>query len=287
MSRANLAVAVAAALASATGFGAASALQHEQAGEVARRGALDPRVLASLARRPIWLLGIAADAIAVALQLLALRFGPVVLVQPLLVAALPVAVVLSAALGRRRVSRSETVGLLLCGLGLVLLVPGSATTHLGGSAGTHAWTLAAASLVGVDGLLLLLARRSAAAAPVAIGSAAGVAAGASAVLLALCAARLDDPIGLLATPAPYAAIVVGGLALMLTQAAFQTGAIAAPLAALTVSEPIVAVALAVAVLHERLPRAAVPRAAGMLGAAAAVYGVVVLARARGAAVSAD
>jgi xanthosine utilization system XapX-like protein len=110
--------------------------------------------------------------------------------------------------------------------------------------------------------------------------AAGVAAGAGSILLAVCAKRFDDPGGLLQTPAPYAAALVGLLGLLLTQAAFQTGAIAAPLAALAVSEPIVAVVLAVTVLHERLPGSLAARAAGSSGALIAAAGVLTLASAR-------
>jgi hypothetical protein len=71
------------------------------------------------------------------------------------------------------------------------------------------------------------------------------------------------------------------LALLLTQAAFQTGLISAPLAALSVTEPVTAGALAVFVLREHLSGAGTALGAGVVGALAAVSGVVVLARSRG------
>jgi drug/metabolite transporter (DMT)-like permease len=281
VSQADVGLAIAAGLGAAAAFGLGSAVQHDQAAQVARRrSSVDPRLLTSLVQRPVWLLGISADMVAIALQAVGLRFGPVVLVQPLLVGALPVAVVLSALLERRRTTRRETAGLLLCTGGLALVVPASASVNLGRHTGARAWVIASVVLIAAVALLLLAARRQESLAPVATGMAAGVAAGAGSILLAVCAKQFDDPVGLLHTPAPYAAALVGLLGLLLTQAAFQTGAIAAPLAALAVSEPIVAVVLALTVLHERLPGSLAARAAGSSGALIAAAGVLTLASAR-------
>jgi drug/metabolite transporter (DMT)-like permease len=281
VSQADVGLAIAAGLGAAAAFGLGSAVQHDQAAQVARRrSSVDPRLLTSLVQRPVWLLGISADMVAIALQAVGLRFGPVVLVQPLLVGALPVAVVLSALLERRRTTRRETAGLLLCTGGLALVVPASASVNLGRHTGARAWVIASVVLIAAVALLLLAARRQESLAPVATGMAAGVAAGAGSILLAVCAKQFDDPVGLLRTPAPYAAALVGLLGLLLTQAAFQTGAIAAPLAALAVSEPIVAVVLALTVLHERLPGSLAARAAGSSGALIAAAGVLTLASAR-------
>jgi hypothetical protein len=279
MSRAHLGVALVAALGSAAAFGGGSALQHEQTGEVAQRRALDPRLITSLLSRPLWLLGIAADVVGVVLQATALRYGPVVLVQPMLIAALPIGVVLSAALRRSRVRAREARGLLLCSLGLVLLTPVSATDDLGHPGGARAWVWAGAVLTLVVGGLLVLARLRARLAPLAVGVAAGATAGTSAVLLAICAGSFQSLGRLLTTPAPYALVIVGATAMLLTQGSFQTGTLAAPLAALTVTEPIVAVVLALGVLHQHLSAAPAARAAGVAGALAAVSGVLLLARA--------
>ena len=126
--------------------------------------------------------------------------------------------------------------------------------------------------------LLLLARLRPAAAGVATGAAAGISAGTAGVLLAVCAGRAGSPSELLLSLAPYATVAVGGLALLLAQAAFQTGSIGTPLATLSVVEPVVAVLLAVALLSEHLPGTAAATAATGVGAGLAVAGVVVLAR---------
>lgn len=276
MSRADLSFALAASLASAASYGLASALQHEQVGLVDRRAALDPSLVATLATRPRWLLGILADVVAVALQAVALHFGAVSLVQPVLVAALPISVLVASAMSRQRPSRRAVLGLLLCTVGLVLLVPAGTTVGLGRTPRPGATVVATAVLVTAGLLLLLVAHRRPASAGAATGIAAGIAVGAASVLLASCAARTGDLAALLTSVPPYAALVVGLLGLMLTQAAFQTGAIGGPLAALSVTEPVVAVGLASLVLHERLPTGTALRLVGVLGALLAVAGVLAL-----------
>ncbi len=266
------------ALAAAASFGLASALQHLEAGRIDKRSALDPALLTALARRPTWLLGIIADVAAVALQAVALHFGAVALVQPLLVAGLPVAVLLSARYAGRALLGKERLGLLLCTGGLLLLAPATATTSLGAAPSRATATIAGVLLGAAAGALLLLARRVPRLAPPATGTAAGAVIGAGSVLLAVSAGRSGDLPALLRSVAPYAALVVGLLGLLLSQAAFQTGALGAPLAALSVVEPVVAVLLAVTVLHERLPSDAADRVAAIVGALLAVAGVIALTR---------
>ena len=280
MAHAVLGVAAVAALCSATSFGVASAVQHLEAGEVVQRRALDPRLLTSLVGRPLWLLGIAGDVVGVLLQLVALHYGPVPLVQALLVATLPVAVVASAVLRRVKVARRELRAVLLCCAGLVLLTPVAATHALGRVGSARTWAASGAVLALATAGLLLTARLRPALAPLAVGVAAGVSAGTSAVLLAVCAREVLAPARLFATAAPYAVLVVGAMALLLTQASFQTGGLVAPLAALTVSEPIVAVVLSVAVLHQQLSPAPAARLAGLAGAVVSVVGVLILAETR-------
>ncbi len=266
------------ALASATSFGLASALQHAQAGRVAQRSAFNPSLLASLARRPQWLLGGVADILAVVLQGAALRYGAVALVQPVLVAGLPVAVLLSALYAVRRLHRREWAGLALCTAGLALLAPATATTPRGIPPSRLTALLAGVVLAVVAGALLLLARRVPRWSGAATGSAAGVVIGAGSVLLAVCAERVADLPALLGSVAPYAAVAVGLAGLALSQAAFQTGTLGGPLAALSVGEPVVAVLLAVVVLHERLPGSGTALLAAVAGTMLAVAGVVTLTR---------
>lgn len=278
MSRADLAVAAVCATGAAVAYGAAAALQHDQAGQVERREAYDVGLVATLATRPLWLAGIAADTLAFVLQAVALRFGAVVLVQLLLVLGLPVGAGVSALLASRSLRRREVLGMLLCGAGLVAAVPGSTLVDLGHTAGTGTLLVTSVLVLAVIGGLVAASRLRRALAPVLLGVAAGTAAGATSVVLAACAAQIGAPLALLRTPSPYALAVFGPLALMLTQSAFQTGSLATPWAALSVTEPVVAVPLAVVLLREQLPTSLLVLSAGAVGVLLAAAGVLVLAR---------
>lgn len=271
-------LAVSAGLGAAAAYGVASAVQHDQAGQVDKGNPLDPDLIGRLAKRPIWLLGLVADAGAVGLQALALRYGAVVLVQLLVVGGLPIAVVLSAALARARLQRADVAGIVLCTGGLALAVPGTTAVGLGYASGTRVLLVMVAVVLAVVVCLVGAGQRRPGLAPAATGIAAGVTAGASSVLLAICATRADHPMALLHSVVPYATVALGLATLLLSQAAFQTGALGTPLAALSVTEPAVAVLLAITVLHEHLPTAPFAATAAMVGVMTAILGVVVLSR---------
>ena len=271
--------AVAAALAGAALFAVASAVQHHEARAVERTAS--PSLLVTLGRRPWWLVGVVADVLAVGLQALALRLGSVSLVQVVLVAGLPLAALLSALLQHRALRRRELGGLLLSCVGLALLGPSLTSTPSGHSPARGAALVAGAAVAALV-LPLLALRHHPRYGGLCAGTAAGAVIGTGSVLLAVSAARFGDWPALLGSAAPYAAVAVGLLGLLLAQVAFQTGELGAPLAALSVAEPVVAVALAVAVLHERLPSSAGTRTAALTGAAVAVAGVLVLSRERDA-----
>lgn len=265
--------AVVAALGSATLFGLGTALQHQQVRAV-EQGA-GAGLLVTLARRPLWLVSILVELAAVALQGLALALGSVALVQSLLVAGLPLAAVLSAAMQHRRLSSHEVTGIALCAVALGLLGPALAATpseHVP----SRTTALLAGLLVAAAAAGLLALRRRPRLGPACAGASAGALIGASSVLLAVVANRISAGEPLFSTVAPYAAIGAGLLALQVTQVAFQTGELGRPLAALSVLEPLVAVALAVTVLHESLPTSGVRLVAIVVGAVLAVASVLVL-----------
>lgn len=267
--------AVVAALGAATLFGLATALQHHQARAVAP--STSPGLLVTLLRRPLWALGMLADVGAVGLQGLALALGSVSLVQTMLVAGLPLAALISAALHRRRLRRLEVVGMVLCAVGLAVLAPALSTapsTH----APSRVSALVAAAVVGGLSLLLLAFRSRPRLGPVFAGTAAGAVVGAGAVLLAVTTTRLGRGEPVLTTWAPYAAAVVGVVGLLVVQVAFQTGELGVPLAALSVVDPVVAGALAVTVLHESAPTSGGRLLLLLLGGALAVASVLVLSK---------
>jgi len=111
-------IAVGAGLASAFFYALCSVLQHRAAGQVPVRGTFSPALMLDLVRHPVWLLGTVSDGAGLSMQALALGFGPVALVQPLLVTGLLFAVVLTATLAHRRPHGSEAAGAVLCVAGV-------------------------------------------------------------------------------------------------------------------------------------------------------------------------
>ena len=249
------------ALASAGLYGVASALQHREVGAVPSRGSLDPRLLRDLAKRWPWWGGIAADAGAVGLQLLALHQASVALVQALLVLGLPVAVVLTA---RGRLRPAAVAGTALTAAGVVAF--GLAQPTVEPRPGSASAIVLPLVVLGLSAALAR-ARRSSVQ-----GLAAGLAAGAAAALLAVAVAGPWSQ--LLTRPATYAAAVGGLLALQLTQTALTARDAGPALAGLTLAEPVVAVLLAAAGLDQHPALAPV----ALVGLAAATAGVVVLER---------
>jgi hypothetical protein len=66
-------------------FGLSSVMEQRSTKQVPERGALSRRLLADLAGRPLWLAAIAVNVAGSVLQMLALHFGPLALVQPIIV----------------------------------------------------------------------------------------------------------------------------------------------------------------------------------------------------------
>jgi drug/metabolite transporter (DMT)-like permease len=268
--------AIVAGLGSAACFGAATAREHVVVSSGRQHHALDPRLLVRLARTPAWLLAFALELAAVVLQLLALRWGAVALVQPLLVLGLPLAVLLSARLKQQHLGGRAWGGIVLCAAGVsvvAVLLPGPETVLSDRSWSALAplvGTLAAAVLVA----LLLRSR-------VIAGACAGVAAGVGAVALAVCGDQLSRPLDLLGSWPPYLMAVAGLLALQLGQAAFQDERLGAPLAAATLAEPVAAVVLSALTVGERLTSSASAQLACGLAVLGAAAGVLLLVERRG------
>src|SRR6266540_2302627 len=149
----SLVVAVPCGVAAPVADGAATAVQHSAAHT--GTGAADAIGLLRLLRDPRWLLSIGGDAIGLALQVVALSTGPVVLIQPLLVVALPVSLLAGWALDGPRPRRADYVACLgiLGGLAVFFALigdPGPASPLAPRSAGV---AIAVALVVGAGACL--------------------------------------------------------------------------------------------------------------------------------------
>lgn len=256
MAAATMLVAVPVAVLAAAGFGLAGVLQHRATKLVRGRGALHVGLLVDLARQPLWLASMAAALAGITFQILALRFAPLVLVQPLLVTGLLFAVVFSAAMRREQPDRVSLVGAACCVVGLTVFLL-AARPSGGGEGGLTVGEVLplAACLTSTLVLCLAVARRYAGVVrSLALALATGVLYGVTAGLIKLVLRDLDRG---LAEPfsnwALYIVCIVGPLGFLLNQSAFQAGPIVSPaLAVITTTDPLVSIGIGLLWLNERI-----------------------------------
>jgi drug/metabolite transporter (DMT)-like permease len=279
-------VAVPAAVAGAASFGLASAVQQRATKEVPTTGTLDPRLLLELVRRPVWVLGIGTVIVGLSLQLVALAFGPLVLVQPLLVTGVLFGAVFSALLAHRRVDLLVVVGSLgaVAGLSafLVLARPTGGSNRLE----QDGWALLPLGLMlGVTVLVCLAAasRYDGAVQVAALATATGVLYGLTAGLMKVVTSqfRSGGPAEVFSHPILYVVCAIGPLGFLLSQNTFQHGTLIAPaLAIITIVDPLVGVAIGVSWLGEEV-NSSPAVLAGELIAVLVIIGSVALLALRG------
>ncbi len=271
----SLLVAVPAAVVGAAGFGMASAAQQRATHEVPVSSTLSPRLVVDLIRRPWWLLGLVMTVLALSMQLVALAFGPLTVVQPLLVTGVVFAGVFSALLHRRTPDRWVLVGGLLTAAGLAAFllqarpVAGPGSEHLDV---TDSLPFLVTIIVLVVGCLVFARLSSHPIRVLALALATGILFGITAALMKAVTTAVRGGGGeLFTTPALYAACVVGPMGFLLSQNTFQQGRLVSPsVAVITTADPIVGVFAGIAWLGEDLDTSA-PLLAGQ-----ALAGVVVL-----------
>ena len=220
------------------------------------------------------------DGVGYLFQFLALRRGSLALVEPILVLSLVFALPVSAWLDHRRVSRSELVsaGAVVVGLVLFLEVAHPGLGHPRASA--LSWAVMSGVVLLACVVLVLAAGGGPgprAAVLLAVGS--GTAFGYVAAVTERTGHVLDaGVVHTLATWTPYALLVAGVVALVLTQSAFQAGALRLSLPTLTVAQPVVAVAIGIAFFGEHVAVHGVAPVAEALGLVLVTGGVFALAR---------
>jgi hypothetical protein len=257
-------VAIGLALLSTGCYAVSAVLQEREASRAAVDGALW-----QLARRPWWCLAVLAAGVGALLHIVALAFGPLSLVQPVGVMTLVLALPLGARVAGRWVTRREwlAAAVVTGGLATVLAVlPHSA--HRAHLSSTVLWVGTGAVGVLVLALLVLAVCLSGRAKPVLRAAAAatcfGFASG-MARAAAIGSASLTMSVGL--------AIVGAAAGLVLAQLAYRTGGLGAPLATQILIDPLVAVAVGIALLHEPVLLTPVRIAVGLIGFGATAGGI--------------
>ncbi|MBE1491954.1 DMT family transporter [Plantactinospora soyae] len=242
------------ALASASCFALGAALQQRAVRREPPHGTADLRLFLRMLRRKRWLLAKLPDFTGTALQALALRFGPLTLVQPLLISGMFLAIPLEAALDHRRPHPRDVTAVASCvfGLGAFLAAAqpraGVSEPSLMGWLGV---ALIGGSLIGV--CLVLAHRARGALRGTLLGIATGLLyAGTASVLKTFAERVFSDPLSTLTDWHLYALAVIGVAAVALNQNAFQNGPLAAPLTAITLVDPVSSVLIGVTAFHETL-----------------------------------
>jgi drug/metabolite transporter (DMT)-like permease len=274
------------ALGAALAYAAASVLQQREAeadagtdqGSAVGGGV---RLVLRLARRPIWLAGLGADALGYGFQAVALGVGELLVVQPVLTSGILFALPAGAWWSGRRLTRADFAWacILAIGLATFLLLAGSE----GGKdfASTEAWVVCALIAAPVLTTCLIAGTRSRGTQrAVLFAFTTGALFGITAALTKSSVVLIDHHgAGALTHWEPYVLVVLGALGFVVNQRAFQAGSLTASLPTLTVVEPIVAAVIGVTMLHETVPTDGVWEwAAVVVSVVAMVAATIVLSR---------
>lgn len=268
-------------LASAVSYGVAAVLQHHATTKEPPDDSMRLGLVAKLAHQPLWLIGNALDGVGFLFQFLALRRGSLPLVEPLLVLSLVVALPIAAHFEHRRISMAAllSAGAIAVGLALFLGVGGPGVGHP--HASTEAW-IVLSGIVAVFCLATVAFRNRSTSrrwAAVLLAAGSGVAFGYAAALSERIGHLLDRGVlHALTSWEPYALLVAGASALLLTQGAFHVGALRLSLPTLTVAQPLVAIAISLIFFGERINTSGVAIGFEVIGLALITGGVFAIAQ---------
>ena len=266
----------------------ASVAQRQGAKSVESTGGFDARLIFRLARRPVWLLGIAAMIGGFLFQLTALRFGPLALVQPILALELLLVFGFMAVAGRRRVriKRRDWLAAAAMSVGIAgflrLASPSGGRLHASGPS----WLLAGLITLAIVLVALAVAfglgnrpgasssRRAAL-----LGSATGIAWGFVAAVIKELSSHLGGGIGaIFSTWSLYVLVTAGAATMLLASHALAAGPLAASQPGFTILDPLAAGLLGVFLFGEDIRTGAWDLAGEALALALVIAGAAAISR---------
>jgi len=248
-------VATVAALVAAAVFAASTALLHRSAGIVAdSTGAGElGKFVTRTSVHPVWVAGMGGQIAGFGLHALALRDGPLTLVQPLMVTEVVFALPLRQLMEGRRLRKSEMAwaAVLCAGLGGFL----AAATPSQGRRFTPATVPTVVTVAGIGfgmALCAYLGRSARGKWPATVlGVGAGLGFAGAAGGLKQATIELSHGVGVVFTTWPiYAVAVAGAAGMLLTQLAFRAAPLRASLPAMSTVDTVVSLAIGVAVFDE-------------------------------------
>lgn len=234
-------------------FAMASVLQQRAASTVPDEDALRATLITRLLKQPLWLAGFGLDALGYFVQAIALAFGTLIVVQPLLVTMLLFALPLGARFAGRRLEQADWRWALVLTVALALfLIIGDPTAGLEQGDGRR-WLISLLFLYPI--IVVLIASgsvRRGAVRALLLGAAAGLCYGITDALTKSVVRGLDDGVGsLLENWETWVLILTIVSGAFLQQSAYQAGGLTASLPAITGLEPVTGIALGVFVYYER------------------------------------
>jgi drug/metabolite transporter (DMT)-like permease len=274
-------LAIAASVCTAT----ASVCQRKGAKSTQTAG-FDARLLVRLARRPVWLLGIAAMIGGFIFQITALRYGDLSQVQPILAAELLFVFGYLAVAGARRVTGRDLLAAaaMSAGIGvfLRLAAPSGGRLHAPGSS----WLLAGLVTASVVAAALAVAfglghrpgaprgRRAGM-----LGAATGISWGFMAAVIKELSSHLGDgPGAIFSTWSLYLLLAAGAVTMLLATHALAAGPLAASQPGFTILDPLTASLLGVFLFGEHIRTDAAALAGEALALAVVIAGAAALSR---------
>ena len=266
------------ALLSACAFALGTVLQ--QRGTLETKAAEgDPRFLAEIIRKPVWLLGGALQVCGWVLQAAALSRGSLALVQALCSLSLVIALPLGVKLTGQQVGRRSIIGACATLLGILMFV--AVGQPQGGASQPEATTWLTSGLI-IAALILLLSwqaqRRRGAVAATLFAAAAGTGFAYQAAVTKLFVTQIGYGLGVILTSWTTYALILSALAgFALQQSALKTGFLAPSMAACNAATLGMSVLLGITLFNETISHGQGQLLPAIFGLILAIIGVVLLA----------
>ncbi len=237
-------------------------------------------LLVQMAKRPVWLAGIAADAFGFVCQAVALAIGRLAVVQPLLVSTVVFALPLGAKLTGQKVKRLDIGAALLVVVALIAFLTIAEPSGGRDDAPLAEWLLTIGVCAAICVPLVVLGRFGSAPKRAALlGTATGVLFALSAALTKVVADQFDDELlKVFVHWQLYALVVVGYASMTLNQLALNTGALAPAVSTALAFDPITSVLIGVTLLNESLHTTPLQIVGTVIALAAALIGMAILSR---------
>lgn len=261
-----------------------SICQRRGAMQLPDKGSFEVRLILRLLTRPVWLMGVGSMIVGFCFQAVALHFGSLALVQPILSIELLFVFGYLAFASPKRVRMTDWMAAVALAAGLAVFLFSASPSGGREHADAYSWVLAGASGVGLIALLLVAAsaprRRGTRPSPGRRAGLLGVATGVAWGFLAGVIKELSDHtggiIGYFTSWPAYVLIGVGAASMVLSSNALSAGPLPASQPGFTIVDPLVASLLGAFVFGEHFQTGTGPLIGQVAGGVVLIAGVVVL-----------